>query len=253
MKRIIPALLALFSAAAFSATLAPVQLLNPAGSTAGQAIVSTGASSAPAWTTVANAGANTNITSLTGLTTPLGTWAGGLGANNTSANGVPVFSSGAATVTATTGTGSPVLATSPTITTPLVVGVTNGVCASSGKLGECLSTTGSSVALSNGVAGVIASVNLTAGEWLVWGNVEFSPSGATPTILVAGMGTSVAGVGTPYRSVMQGSAIVGVNTQAVMPQIFHETGSATINLYGVATFTGGSMAGSGYISAIRFH
>ena len=42
---------------------------------------------------VATAGANANITSLTGLTTPLGTWAGGLGVNNSAANGVPVFSS----------------------------------------------------------------------------------------------------------------------------------------------------------------
>ncbi|HEX7911805.1 MAG TPA: glycosyl hydrolase family 28-related protein [Paraburkholderia sp.] len=70
------------------------------------------------WTcgTVASAGANSNITSLSGLTTAIPTNAGGLGANNGSASGVPVFSSGAATVTATTGTGSPVLANSPAIT-----------------------------------------------------------------------------------------------------------------------------------------
>lgn len=49
MKKIFGALLALYSAVALSATLNPVQLINPAGSTSGQAIVSTGASSAPAW------------------------------------------------------------------------------------------------------------------------------------------------------------------------------------------------------------
>lgn len=42
------ALLALTSVA-FSATLTPIQLLNPAGSTSGQLIVSTGPSTAPAW------------------------------------------------------------------------------------------------------------------------------------------------------------------------------------------------------------
>lgn len=47
--RLLGASLALFSSIAFAATLIPVPLLNPVGSTAGQAIVSTGASSAPAW------------------------------------------------------------------------------------------------------------------------------------------------------------------------------------------------------------
>lgn len=50
MKRILTgALAALLSFAALAATTTPVQLLNPAGSTTGQAIVSTGASTAPAW------------------------------------------------------------------------------------------------------------------------------------------------------------------------------------------------------------
>jgi hypothetical protein len=77
MKRLLTAaLLALSSSSVFAATLNPVQLLNPAGSTAGQAIISTGASTAPAWgnvsaanvTGAATSGANTNITSLLGLT-----------------------------------------------------------------------------------------------------------------------------------------------------------------------------------------
>lgn len=60
--------LALSSAAA---TLAPVQLLNPAGSTAGQAIVSSGPSSAPGWGTVtagtlAPIAANTVLGNFTG-------------------------------------------------------------------------------------------------------------------------------------------------------------------------------------------
>lgn len=49
MKRILAGALALFSALTFGATLTPIQLLNPAGSTAGQVISSTGSSSAPVW------------------------------------------------------------------------------------------------------------------------------------------------------------------------------------------------------------
>jgi hypothetical protein len=169
MKKILCALAALTSSIAFAATTVPVQLLNPTGSSSGQAIVSTGASSAPAWggvglngiaaigantlignatgssatptavsvtgcngaaqalqwtngtgfgcnSSIATSGSNANITALTGLTTPITTAQGGLGANNGSASGVPVFSSGTATVTAVTGSGAPVLANSPTLT-----------------------------------------------------------------------------------------------------------------------------------------
>jgi C1q domain len=56
MKRIISILLSLCAASAFSATLVPVQLLNPTGSSNGQAIVSTGSSSAPAWGSPATLG-----------------------------------------------------------------------------------------------------------------------------------------------------------------------------------------------------
>jgi hypothetical protein len=49
MKKILVSLAALFSAVAFGATTLPVQLINPTGSSSGQAIVSNGASSAPAW------------------------------------------------------------------------------------------------------------------------------------------------------------------------------------------------------------
>jgi hypothetical protein len=57
MKRIIfGALAALFSSALFATTLSPIQLLNPAGSTSGQVIASTGASSAPTWTTITLSG-----------------------------------------------------------------------------------------------------------------------------------------------------------------------------------------------------
>lgn len=55
MKKIFCIALALFSALASATTTVPVQLLNPIGSTSGQAIVSTGSSSAPAWGSVAAA------------------------------------------------------------------------------------------------------------------------------------------------------------------------------------------------------
>lgn len=60
MKKLFTAALAAISTLTFGATLNPVSLLNPAGSTAGQAILSTGPSSAPAWGAI-------SLSTLTGI------------------------------------------------------------------------------------------------------------------------------------------------------------------------------------------
>lgn len=53
MKKLLIGVLALLAAInGWATTLNPIQLLNPAGSTSGQGIISTGPSSAPAWTNV---------------------------------------------------------------------------------------------------------------------------------------------------------------------------------------------------------
>lgn len=70
MKKVFAFLLALAATCANAATLNPIQLLNPAGSTSGQAIVSTGASTAPAWGNVTAAAlaaqaANTVVANVT--------------------------------------------------------------------------------------------------------------------------------------------------------------------------------------------
>lgn len=59
----------------------------------------------------------TDLTISGSITGTIGTANGGLGADNSAASGIPVFSAGTATVTATTGTGAPVRATSPQLTT----------------------------------------------------------------------------------------------------------------------------------------
>lgn len=70
MKKIFAALIAFGTSIAFGATTVPVQLINPAGSTSGQAIVSTGASSAPGWgnptATLGAQAANTVVANFTG-------------------------------------------------------------------------------------------------------------------------------------------------------------------------------------------
>jgi hypothetical protein len=320
MKKLIASFLALVSAAAFGTTTVPVQLLNPTGSSSGQTIVSTGASSAPGWSTLglsglsaissntlvgnatgssatptaipvagcngaaqalqytsaggssafgcnsnlATSGANSNITSLTGLTTPLGTSAGGLGANNGSANGVPVFSSGAATVTAATGTGSPVLATSPSITTPVISGVTSGACAAAGKIGECVNSNvpqGSAISLTNNTAANVTSVPLTAGNWLCYGNVAFLPAGTTVTSQELGwISTTSAAVPTPTNSGsevgltnLSSTAGGNANILPVGMLMVNITTTTTVYLSAYASFTTSTNVAYGYINCIRWH
>lgn len=71
MKRFFASIaLALYALAASAVTLSPVQLLNPAGSTSGQAAVSTGPSTPPAWgnvtaTALAAQAANTVVANVT--------------------------------------------------------------------------------------------------------------------------------------------------------------------------------------------
>jgi hypothetical protein len=317
MKKLIASFLALVSAAAFGTTTVPVQLLNPTGSSSGQTIVSTGASSAPGWSTlglsglsaisantlvgnatgssatptavsvtacngaaqalqwtsgtgfgcnsgIATSGANSNITSLTGLTTPLATSAGGLGANNGSANGVPVFSSGAATVTAATGTGSPVLATSPSITTPVISGVTSGACAAAGKVGECVNSNvpqGSAISLTNNTAANVTSVPLTAGNWLCYGNVAFLPAGTTVTSQELGwISTTSAAVPTAPGSGgevgltnLSSTAGGNANILPVGMQMVNVTTTTTVYLSAYASFTTSTNVAYGYINCIRWH
>lgn len=320
IKRLLTAVLLALSSAAFAVTTVPVQLINSTGSSSGQAIVSTGSGSAPAWggpsvTTltgvtqydvavggspglafiglgssgtlfasngtaaypsfrslaslgIAASGANGDITSLTGLTTPLGTWAGGLGANNSSANGVPVFASGAATVTATTGTGSPVLNTSPTITTPAIVGPTNGAAAAAGNVGEvicaqvtnggsptgCATNSSTPVSLSSGITANVTSITLTPGNWRIWGQVLTIPAGSTTQSYVAGAlgpnSASFSGVKAqfvlPYAA-SAGSAVGGA--LGAMP--VRVTTNTTYYLVVGSTFAVSTNAAIGFIVAQR--
>lgn len=206
--------------------------------------------------TVANAGANSNITSLTGLTTPLGTWAGGLGINNSAATGVPVFSTGVATVTAVTGTGAPVLATNPTITTPIVTGVTNGSAAAAGQVGEIITATGTGVALTTGTPMNCATITLTAGDWNVWGNANFSPAGTTvqSSLLASVSTTSGTSAVPPYLGVLQLSFPAGVGQSIAAPiQIVNVASSTPVYLVVQATFTTSTEAVTCHITARRAH
>ena len=182
--------------------------------TAGSFVVNGGAFGTPSSGTLTNATGLPVSTGLsgagTGVLTALGVNTGTAGAfvvnggalgtpssgTLTSATGLPISTgiSGLGTGVATglasnaTGSGGPVLATSPTITTPGIVGVTNGGNATAGNVGEYISSTvliGSAVALTSSTPTNVTNVSLTAGDWMCEGSVSTNPAGTTTTSFVA--------------------------------------------------------------------
>lgn len=225
MKKLFACFLALASAAAFGTTTVPVQLLNSAGSSSGQTIVSTGASSAPGW-------ANVAVSSLSGLGTGVG----------------------AALGNAVTGSGGAVLATSPTITTPNLQGVKNGATAVSGQVGQVITNTGTGVSVSSGTAANCTSITLTAGDWDVWGNVSFVPgSGTSQTAILASTSSVSATLANPpYVAVLQAAFPTNAGQSlSVSPLIVNTTSTITEYLVAQASFSGGTESVTCILNARR--
>lgn len=78
-----------------------------------------------------------------------------------------------------------VTSTSPTITTPNIVGVTNASNAAAGSVGEYMSNSGSGVSITSGTPVNATSVTLTAGDWDVSGICQFLPANGTTVSLIA--------------------------------------------------------------------
>lgn len=216
-------------------------------------------------------------------------------------------------VTATTGSGAVVLATSPTLTTPVIASIVNtgtltlptssdtlvgrattdtltnktfnsagtgntlqisGVTVSRGQLpgtntndsatagniGEFVQSSiafGSAVALTTNVAANITSISLTAGDWVVWGNVVTAPAGGTTTTLVEGSITTTSATrGTAPNGgayVLAGySLAAGLSTGFPVGMTRLSLASTTtVFLVMFTQFSGAALAGYGSLQAHR--
>ncbi|KWW37667.1 hypothetical protein [Cupriavidus metallidurans] len=216
MRKILIGLLAAtLSALAIGATTAPVTLLNPSGSTAGQAIVSTGPSTAPAWgnvtaTALGPVAANTAIANVTGSSaapaaaalpscstgnsalkyisgtgfscgTAFALTSGNLSqfASTTSAQLLGVLSD-------ETGSGAAVFGTSPTIASPTLSGTVAGTPTFSGAITFSSTITPSQTA---GIVGTTTNNSANAGS--VGEYISSSPAGISLTNATATNITSI--------------------------------------------------------------
>jgi hypothetical protein len=114
-------------------------------------------------------------------------------ASITAFNNITGYTASGATGTTSTNL---VFSTSPTITTPVINGVTDASAAASGVVGQVISATvatGSAVSLTSPNAANVTSISLTAGDWDVYGTVAFKPN-TTMTVAIASINTTSATV-----------------------------------------------------------
>lgn len=274
--RNLAALIAFASAAAGAATLSPVQLLNPAGSTAGQAVVSTGPSSAPAWGTVtagtlSPVAANTAIANVTSSTASPAAFPMPSCSTTTSAlqyttnTGFTCFTGSAPLASPTfTGTVTTSALTATGAITPSqtagIVGTTTNNNANAGSVGEFVFSNvpaTSPVALTSGVAANITSISLTAGDWQVCGNIVVNPAATTTqayfigsinttsaTQAVSPNGGAYAQISSAVPAGLATAAYVGCMRQLI-------TTTTTFYLVVTSSFSVSTAGGYGYLSGRR--
>ena len=233
MKKIFVSILALLSTVAIAATTVPPQLISPSGSTAGQAVVSNGPSSAPTWQAVP-------VTAVTGVL-PIAN-----GGTNASTAPTALSNLGAAALAGAVFTG----AITPSQTLG-IVGTTTNNNANAGSVGELVINTAAAVSASSGVAGNCTSISLTPGDWEVTGMLATFPAGGTTTSFVLGgisstsatFGTINPGPPAVSNAFLHSSAIpAGFQYNATVPSTrFLLSATTTVYLVHQVTFAGSTM------------
>lgn len=200
--------------------------------------------------------ASGTLTSCTGL--PITTGVSGLGTNMPAFLATPSSANLINTITDETGTGVLVFGTSPTVTTPNIIGTATNNNANAGSVGEYMEAevlSGAPVTLTTGVTNNITSITLTAGDWDVTGAVVFTPS-AVPTQLFASTNTTSATLPVaPNKGAYFGSISTGfTSAQGQIANIGSRRYSVASNtqvfLVANAAF-GGTMTAYGIIHARR--
>lgn len=284
MKRILFVLLSAVCMVANAATLVPIQLLNPAGSTSGQAVVSTGASSAPTWgnvtagSLVAQA-ANTIVANGTGsLASPAAiavpscntsssalnwTTSGGSSAItcNTSINAATLGGNSVGTSGSTvpllngSNTWSGAQTFSALITPASAIGIkgtTTNDSPAAGSIGENPTNTTNATSMTNNTGANCTSLSLTAGNWRVGGVVTFLPS-AAPAQIVAGVSATSGTLGAIGTfQTLQATFTSGASQSLSAPDQFLKLSSTTtVYLIGQSNFASGTLTCNGTIFALR--
>lgn len=168
---------------------------------------------------------------------------------------LPSQSGHAGQVFSTNGT-LPSWTSSPTAALALV-GVTSGSAATAGNVGEVISSTvgsGSAVSLTTATATNITSIMLTAGDWDVEGNINFALVAATTTATEGGVSLSsntMPADGTEVYSGVLSTIVTDTDGLTLPRKVVNVSSTTTVYLVGEVTFSAGTAAGFGSITARR--
>ena len=138
-----------------------------------------------------------------------------------------------------------------------VVGVTNGSNATAGNVGEAVNSlipAGSAVALTNATSTNVTSISLTAGDWIVTGNINFAGTSATYSGAIGGISTTTATVPTDGTETYSGAMftlLTATDGVTLTSKRVNVTTSTTVYLVAKPSFSAGTVAGFGSISARR--
>jgi hypothetical protein len=160
-----------------------------------------------------------------------------------------------------TGTGNPVFDTSPTITTPNIVGTGTNNNASAGSIGEVLTAAlagGSATSLTSNTPKTVTSLSLTAGDWDVWASGGFTNAATTSftaaIVCISDTTNALSAYGVDGECRHKFAAVVPNTDALVFPAgTVRISLAATTTVYLVlfATFTVSTAGGYGKISARR--
>lgn len=269
MKRILAgALAALLTFSAYATTFVPPALINPAGSTSGQVVTSTGPTTSAGWATVTPSGIGglakaSNLSDVASATAAL-TNLGGLSSTTAASTYATITNLALKAALAGSAFTGPVSGTTFTATGLITPSSAIGIKATAtndsvqaGSIGESPACTSlSSVALTSGSPANVGSCALGAGDWLVWGTVQFIPAATTPMSgELAGVSQTSAtfgALGSLYNTPITYAAGLGSITPPPTPMVHIKlASSATVFLVAQAFFTVSTCAASGFIVAIR--
>ena len=143
-----------------------------------------------------------------------------------------------------------------------IKGTSTNDSATTGFIGEFVQTivvAASAVPLSTGSPANVTSINLTAGDWDVWGNIGFVPASSTNVSSVAGnVNTTSAAIG----GISSGASIIQYGVSGLVPgannfslpcpeQRVSIATTTTVYLVAQASFTVSTLSAFGFIAARR--
>lgn len=138
-----------------------------------------------------------------------------------------------------------------------IAGVTTTVAATAGNVGETKSVyiaSGSAVTFTTATATNVATLSLTAGDWLVDGQLTFVETTSTVSERIAGINSTSATLpvdGSESYCGTQSTVTSEKNTTGLSGKRITVGSTTTIYLVGKPTFSAGTCTGYGFINATR--